>query len=93
MKEKLTLLTPGIFKNVPKTGTLLRKFIATGKNPLNNKTKPYVSTTIPTIGYPTNTIIIPPKKAIEAFTLCFWKKNLPVRSSPITHANPQMNKI
>lgn len=28
------LLTPGIFKNVPNIGTLLKKLTATGKNPL-----------------------------------------------------------
>jgi hypothetical protein len=33
-QRALTDLIPGIFKNVPTTGTLLRKFIAAGKNPL-----------------------------------------------------------
>lgn len=33
----LTLLIPGKFKKVPNIGTLLKKLIATGKNPLKNK--------------------------------------------------------
>lgn len=67
--------------------------MATGKNPLNSKTNPYVSISIPIKGYPIRTITIPPKNAIEALTLCFWKKNRKVRSNPITHASPQMKSI
>jgi hypothetical protein len=37
--------------------------------------------------------MIPPKNATDAFTLCRWKKNLKVRSRPITQAKPEMNKI
>lgn len=40
-----------------------------------------------------STTVIPPKKAIDAFTLCRWKKNRNVRSRPMTQANPQMNNI
>jgi hypothetical protein len=60
---------------------------------LKSKTKPYVSMSIPNRGQPSSTTKIPPKNATDAFTLCFWKKNLKVRSSPITHAKPAMNKI
>jgi hypothetical protein len=60
---------------------------------LNSNTKPYVSISIPTRGQPSNTTMIPPKNAIDAFTLCLWKKNLKVRSRPITQAKPEMNKI
>lgn len=87
------LLIPGIFKKVPSTGTLRKKLMATGKNPLNSNTKPYVSSSMPTMGHPASTMMIPPKNAIDALTLCFWKKNLNVRSNPITHDNPAMNKI
>jgi hypothetical protein len=48
---------------------------------------------MPTNGNPIKTTTIPPKKASEALTLCFWKKNLNVRSSPITQASPQMNRM
>lgn len=34
---KITVLIPGRFKNRPKIGTLRRKFMATGKKPLQNK--------------------------------------------------------
>ena len=44
-------------------------------------------------GQPNNTIKIPPTKKLVAFNLCLWKKNLNVRSSPITHANPQIKRI
>lgn len=77
----------------PSIGTLLMKFTATGKKPLNNKKNPYDSMTIPINGQPIRTTMMPPKNAIDAFTLCFWKKNRNVRSRPITQANPHMNKI
>lgn len=54
---------------------------------------PYVSMSIPTNGNPNKTTAIPPKKAIDAFTLCFWKKNLNVLSNPITQASPQMKRM
>lgn len=38
-------------------------------------------------------MMIPPKNAIDAFILCFWKKKRNVRSKPITHAKPAMNRI
>lgn len=48
---------------------------------------------MPTRGQPINTMTIPPKKAIEAFILCFWKKKRNVLSKPITQAKPAMNRI
>jgi hypothetical protein len=38
---KLTPRIPGTFNTVPRTGTRLRKFIATGKNPLKEKISAY----------------------------------------------------
>lgn len=35
----------------------------------------------------------PPRKKPVAFILCRWKKNLKVRSSPITNERPATNKI
>lgn len=90
---QLTLLTPGMLRKLPRIGTLRRKLMATGKNPLNSRMKPYVSMSIPISGKPNSTIKIPPKNAIDALTLCFWKKNRNVRSSPITQAKPQMKRI
>jgi len=60
---------------------------------LKSNTKPYVSISIPNRGQPSSTTDIPPKNATDAFILCFWKKNLKVRSRPITHAKPAMNNI
>lgn len=48
---------------------------------------------MPINGHPTNTMTMPPKNAIDALTFFRWKKNLNVRSKPMTHANPHMNKI
>lgn len=84
---------PGRFNNVPKTGTRLKKFTATGKKPLNRRKKPYISTHMPITGQPSRTIKMPPAKKPVAFALCFWKKNLNVLSKPITKARPQMNRI
>lgn len=89
----LTRLMSGKSNRRPSIGTLRKKFTATGKKPLNNKKNPYDSTTIPIRGQPISTTMMPPKNAIEAFTLCFWKKNRNVRSRPMTQASPQMNKI
>lgn len=65
----------------------------TTKYHLNNRKNPYDSIIIPINGKPMRTTVIPPKKAIDAFTLCRWKKKRNVRSRPMTQANPQMNKI
>lgn len=60
---------------------------------LNNKKKPYISTTMPTTGHPTSTTNIPPKKKAVPLTLCFWKKNLNVLSRPMTNVRPVINSI
>lgn len=60
---------------------------------LNSKKNPYDSIIIPMIGHPNKTITIPPKNAIDALIFCRLKKNLNVRSRPITQANPHINKI
>lgn len=88
-----TLLTPGIAKKVPNTGTRRRKLMATGKNPEKSIKNPYDSMIIPIKGKPTSTTIIPPKKATDPRILCFWKKKRNVRSKPITQANPHRNRI
>lgn len=110
-----TPLIPGKLNILPKSGTLRKKFIATGKKllkekkscsvsvfkmqkknvttHLNNKKNPYDSIIMPTIGHPNKTIVMPPKNANDALIFCRLKKNLNVRSSPITQAKPQMNKI
>lgn len=48
---------------------------------------------MPMTGQPIKTINIPPIKNPVAFTLCLWKKNLKVLSSPITNASPLTNRI
>ncbi len=48
---------------------------------------------MPTIGHPSKTMMMPPKKAVEPLALCHWKKNRNVLSRPITKAKPLMNKI
>lgn len=48
---------------------------------------------MPTMGQPSNTTVMPPKKEREAFTLCRWKKKKNVRWMPITAAKPLMNRI
>ena len=48
---------------------------------------------MPTRGQPTSTTRIPPMKAAVPFNLCCWKKNLKVRSSPITSERPLMKRI
>jgi len=63
------------------------------KSYLNNKKKPYISTTMPTTGHPTSTTNMPPKKKEVPLTLCFWKKNLNVRSRPMTNVRPVINSI
>lgn len=78
---------------VPIIGTLRKKFTATGKNPLNKRKNPYISTHIPITGHPNNTINIPPTKKLVAFNLCLWKKNRKVLSNPMTNASPHMNSI
>ena len=37
--------------------------------------------------------MMPPKKADVPFTLCHWKKKRNVRSSPMTKARPDRNRI
>lgn len=48
---------------------------------------------MPTKGQPIKTVMIPPKNAKDPFNLCLWKKNLIVRSLPITHPKPDKNNI
>lgn len=48
---------------------------------------------MPIRGHPMRTIIMPEKKAIEPFNLCFWKKNQNVLSKPIMNAKPERKSI
>lgn len=45
------------------------------------------------MGNPSRTMTIPPKKAVVPLTLCRWKKKRIVRSTPMTQARPDMNRI
>jgi len=84
---------PGIDRSVPRKGILFKKLTATGRKPPNNKMNPYISTSMPMRGQPNKTIKTPPKKNNEP--LIFWtpKKNLTVRSKPITRQRPLTNNI
>jgi hypothetical protein len=46
---------------------------------------------MPINGHPNKITRIPPKKNNDAFTLCFWKKNLNVLSIPIINVRPVTN--
>lgn len=82
-----------MFRKVPRTGTRLRKLIAAGKKPEKSRKNPYDSMIMPINGNPTSTTMMPPKKAIDPFSLCFWKKKRNVLSRPITQARPQRKRI
>lgn len=86
-------LKNGKLSSVPSTGIRRKKFITTGKKPLNSTTKPYTSMHIPTSGNPNKTVKIPPKKAPDPFHLCRWKKNEKLRSNPTTNPTPAKNSI
>lgn len=45
------------------------------------------------IGQPSRTTKTPPKKKLVAFALCLWKKNLNVRSRPMTKDRPETKRI
>lgn len=45
------------------------------------------------IGQPIRTTNTPPRKKLVAFTLCLWKKNLKVRSNPMTKDRPETKRI
>lgn len=45
------------------------------------------------IGQPIRTTNTPPRKKLVAFALCLWKKNLNVRSKPMTKDKPETNRM
>lgn len=45
------------------------------------------------MGQPTRTTNTPPRKKLVALALCLWKKNLNVRSRPMTKDRPDTNRI
>ena len=59
--------------------------------PRNSNKKPYDSMHMPTSGQPKSTMKMPKKKAVDALSLCRWKKNQNVRSRPMMKARPEMN--
>lgn len=87
-----TLFITGIESIEPITGTLLRKFIITGKKPLNSKKNPYASMSIPIKGHPNRTTNIPVKKNPLDLILCLWKKKLNVLCKPMINDRPLMKR-
>lgn len=47
----------------------------------------------PMMGQPIRTTNTPPRKKLVALTLCHWKKNLNVRSKPMTKDRPETKRI
>lgn len=68
-------------------------FFKMSKSYRNNNKKPYISAIMPTIGHPRRTIVIPPKKDTDAFTLCLWKKKKNVLCNPMMQARPLIKSI
>lgn len=60
----------GKLRIFPMTGILRRNSIVAGRKPPNRRMNPYVSTIMPTRGYPRSTTAIPAKNATVALTLC-----------------------
>ena len=86
-----TFFTPGNDKNVPTTGSRLRKTSTVGKKELKSTRNPYPSTHMPTKGHPRNTSATPPMNATVPFA--FRLKNLNVLLGPMVRVTPERKRM